>query len=117
MAREASPRSQPEEDYGFPVLGQAQLMSDLVEVEVIETNRTGVRVKILEDGRAGFIRRQELSWDQRLDSVPPVPEVGERLQARVLGSRDSRYVRLSLRLGDPWQDQRVEERFEAGQVV
>lgn len=92
-------------------------MSDLVKVQVVETDRTGVTAKILEDGRAGFIRRQELSWDQRVDSVPRFPEVEERLEAKILPSKDTRYVRLSLRLGDPWEDQKVEEEFHEGQVV
>ncbi len=95
-------------------------MMDLVKVEVLETSHTGVWVRILDGdlvNRLGFIRRAELSWDQRPDVEPPWPQIGDTLTARVLGSRNARYVRLSLRLGDPWQDQGVEERFEEGQVV
>jgi signal transduction histidine kinase/predicted RNA-binding protein with RPS1 domain/DNA-binding NarL/FixJ family response regulator len=95
-------------------------MSELVEVEVVETSRTGAKVRILDEpyvNRVGFIRRQELSWDQRVDADPPWPEVGDHISAKVLGSRDARLVRLSLRLGDPWQNEQVEERFQTGQVV
>lgn len=95
-------------------------MSDLVTVEVVETSRTGVQVRILDSqyaNRVGFIRRQELSWDQRVDSDVPMPLVGDQLLAKVLGGRDARFVRLSLRLGNPWETQHVEERFREGQIV
>ena len=95
-------------------------MSDLVEVEVLEVGSTGVQVRILDGelaNRVGFIRRAELSWDQRPGVEPPWLRGDHTVTAQVLGSRDARYVRLSLRLGDPWAEQGVEERFHEGQVV
>lgn len=92
----------------------------IVNVEVLERGPTGVQVRILDGdlaNRVGFIRRAELSWDQRPGVEPPWPQEGEQIKARVLGGGGARYVRLSLRLGEPWEDERVEERFEVGQVV
>ncbi len=95
-------------------------MMDTVEVIVVEASRTGVKVRILDDeytNRLGFIRRQELSWDQRANHKPSLPDIGKLLTAKVLGSSEARYMRLSLRLGDPWKIERIEERFQKNQLV
>ena len=92
----------------------------LVNVEALEIAPTGVQVRILDGdlaNRVGLIRRAELSWDQRPGIEPPWPQEGERLTARVLGGQEDRFVRLSLRLGDPWEDENIEERFQEGDVV
>ena len=89
-------------------------MTDIVQVEVLEVRRAGVKVKILEDNRVGFIRRRELSWDQRVGAIPPIPKIGEQFAAKVV--RDDKYVHLSVRqLTDPWEA--AEERFRLDQVV
>jgi signal transduction histidine kinase/CheY-like chemotaxis protein/predicted RNA-binding protein with RPS1 domain len=77
-------------------------MADRVEVEVLKVERGGVRVKLMKDGRAGFIRRRELSWDRSVRTTTPGPKAGDRFDAIVLRDREA-YVELSVRqLTDPW---------------
>ena len=92
-------------------------MARLVQVEVLEIRPNGVLVKILEDNRVGLIRRRELSWDRRVGAIPPMPDVGDQFEAKVIRDRrGARYVYLSLRqLTDPWQE--AKEKYRLGQVV
>lgn len=92
-------------------------MTPVVQVEVLEIQPGGVLVKLLADDRTGFIRRGELSWDRRVGVEPPLPQIGERLEAKIIKERkESPEVYLSLRqLIDPWHE--VEKTYHPDQVV
>lgn len=81
-------------------------MAQIVEVEVSDIRAGGVLVKILKDGRIGFIRRRELSWERRITFRPNLPHVGERFEAKIINEGENgHYPQLSLcQLTDPWKD-------------
>lgn len=93
-------------------------MSKIVEVEVTEHKANGILVKVLEDdNRMGRIRFRELSWDKSVSAVPPMPEVGEEIRAKIIrDKRSARYIDISTReVTDPWKG--AEEMYKIGQVV
>ena len=88
-----------------------------VDVEVIEIHAGGVLVR-MEDGRTGFIRRRELSWERSVNTVIALPSLQEKFTARIIQEpkKSNRHVPLSIRqLTDPWED--IENKYEIGQSV
>ena len=59
-------------------------MAQKVEVEVVDIQAGGVLVTILPDGRTGFIRRRELSWERRLSFREEIPQRGQRFKALIV---------------------------------
>ena len=80
-------------------------MSRIVQVKVQEIRPGGLIVKLLFDGRHGYIRRRELSWDRRVRVQPPMPAVGALIEAKLIDDPSVlHYIPLSVRqLTDPWQ--------------
>jgi signal transduction histidine kinase/predicted RNA-binding protein with RPS1 domain len=78
---------------------------------------SGVLVR-LEDGTRGFIRRRELSWDEKEPDPRKYARPGQQIEAVVL-SRDKERGTLSLSLRlrerDPWKD--IEKRYPLNSEV
>jgi small subunit ribosomal protein S1 len=92
-------------------------MPRLVKVEVLKTLASGIQVKILENGRPGFIRQRELSWDRGARYVSRTFAVGQILNAVILqDDPNALTVELSLRqVSDPWKQARG--KYWRGQIV
>lgn len=111
-------------------VGLKQLTPDPWE-HVLATYRTGDRVKgavqrladfgafvELEPGVEGLIHISEMSWARRVRKAGDVVNVGDVVEAIVLGVNPAeRRISLGLKqaLGDPWQD--AETRFKPGTIV
>jgi len=88
-----------------------------VEVRVTEARASGLYVKILENGKSGFIPRREISWERRA-SVPFVsPQTGELTKALILEEQNNRITLSIRRLHDPWPAAISERRYKHGQIV
>ena len=91
--------------------------TNIVEVRVTEARASGLYVKILENGKSGFIPRREISWERRA-SVPFVsPQTGELTKALILEKQNNRITLSIRRLHDPWPAAISERRYKHGQIV
>lgn len=91
-------------------------MDRTVDVIVTGIKPGVIRVRLLEDGRKGFVRRdQNMS---RLDSLSDEPEVvvGAKVKAVILGEHKSGKVELKLsRLHKPWDEATTQ--YRVGDIV
>lgn len=72
----------------------------------------------LEDGTAGFIRRRELSWEEKEPDPRDFVKKGQKLEVVVLNrdkERGTLSLSLRLRKRDPWKD--IEKRYPEGSEV
>ena len=90
-----------------------------VRARVSEVRDNGVLVKVLDSGRAGFIRRRELSWDRRVGRLPQMPMPGEDVDAVIIeDSAETGLLYLSIRrLSDPWEPVIANRKYQVGQSV
>ena len=77
----------------------------------------GLIVKLLSDGRNGYIRRRELSWDRRAQAQLTLPAIGALIEAKIIDDPSIlHYVPLSVRqLSDPCQN--AKGKYLRGQTV
>lgn len=105
---EENPWSDLESRYSF---------ATVVHGVVTELAEFGAFIK-LDDGVEGLVHVSELSWTKRVNHPKEMLEVGQRVDAIVLGS-DSERQRLSLSIKktepDPWWD--IEERYPIGSTT
>jgi signal transduction histidine kinase/predicted RNA-binding protein with RPS1 domain len=94
------------------------LSSRIVAVKVQEARPSGIRIS-LEDGRKGFIRAREISWERRISVPIPLPSQGDILQAKILDEKSrGNILFLSTRqLTDPWEDVIVKQKYKFEQIV
>ena len=88
-----------------------------VRGRVTRTSEFGAFVEI-EPGLEGLIHISEMSWTRRVRKPEDAVQVGETIEAAVLGvNAKDRRIALGLKqvLGDPWAD--AETRFKPGTVV
>ena len=83
----------------------------IIEVQVVEVLSSGLRVKILETGKKGFIPRREITWERRI-SIPVVfPKPGEKINAALFDDKKRSGLTLSLRrVTNPWLEKINRER-------
>lgn len=93
-------------------------MKQIKRVQVDQIRHGGIFVH-LEDGRNGYIRRREISWDRRIGYQPKMPSLGEWVDAVVLEEdTEQGVVFLSLReLDDPWEVFKDNPIYHPGQIV
>ncbi len=91
----------------------------IVVVKVTDVTVSGLRVALVEDGRSGFIRAREFSWDRSLEAPRPVFHVGDILHAVIVedeAAGGSLYLSLR-KITDPWMDAYRKRKYILGQMV
>jgi signal transduction histidine kinase/predicted RNA-binding protein with RPS1 domain len=89
----------------------------MVKVKVVEAKPSGIRVA-LEDGRKGFIRPREISWERRISRPPELPKCGETLDVVILEESRGDLLFLSQRqCTDPWSEAKIKGKYKSGQIV
>lgn len=99
-------------------MGNVAEKSRIITVEVTDSRPSGIRV-ILPDGRKGFIRPREISWERRISIPNKLPKKGDVLEAVIMPD-ESRgdLLFLSLRqCTDPWSEAILKQKYKVGQIV
>jgi len=100
----------------MPELSRSKL--HFMKVRVVEVHGNGIRVTLLDDGRQGFVRRREVSWERRISASPQDPQPGDILDAVILEQTRGGTLLLSLcQTTDPWQVAINDKKYRINQVV
>jgi ribosomal protein S1 len=90
----------------------------ILSVVVTDSHLSGIHVK-LPDGKRGFIRPREISWERRISVPAKLPEKGETVEAVILPEKprgDS--LLMSLRqCTDPWSEAIKAGKYKKEQIV
>ena len=91
--------------------------SQVIQVKVKEAQSSGLLVTVLSTGGEGFIPARELSWDQRVNHQPPIPQPGDILEVVFFEHKShANYDSYSLRrTTDPWAEARG--KYQIGKPV
>ena len=91
----------------------------IVEIQILEANKSGLQVKMLETGKIGFVPRQEVTRERRVSIPIDLPEPGTIVRAVFLDKEIRGMPVFSLRLVyDPWRNiPKIKKQYEVGQTV